>query len=133
MYHSLPRDAQQTLVESHLIPLLDRAPRKRVKKAHAAAARLHRRHQSLPALDLKAKKAEVDLLLKELGKDSKRSFVMDVSSRNEILNEIIASMTDWLNDLWCIAYEHKVQFEIVHESLLFTHSSLTRLADVRSG
>ncbi|KAI0092877.1 hypothetical protein BDY19DRAFT_1054305 [Irpex rosettiformis] len=132
LYHSLPQDAQQALVESHLIPMLSRTSRKRASRANAAAARLHKRHQNLPVLDIKTKKAEINLLLEELSKDSKRSFVMDISSKPEILHEIISCLTDWYDDLWSVAYEHNVQYELVHECLLLIHTTLNRLANVRS-
>ena len=83
-------------------------------------------------LDIKAKEEEINFLLDELSKDSKRSFVMDISNKQEILNEIISSLTDWYNDLWSVAYEHNVQYELVHRCLLLIHSTLNRLANVRS-
>ncbi|KAI0689093.1 hypothetical protein BC835DRAFT_276645 [Cytidiella melzeri] len=132
LYRSLPLDAQQSLVENQLIPLLKHVPRQRAKKVNAAVTRLHRRHRNIPVLDLKAKKLEVNLLLEELEKDSKRAFVMDKSSKPEILSEILNSCTDWLNDVWSMAYEHNVNYELVHECLLFICDTLTRLASVRS-
>lgn len=68
----------------------------------------------------------------ELNKDSKRSYVTDSTYKPEILNEIIASLTDWLSDIWSVVFEHKSGFQLGHECLLFVCSTLARLANVRT-
>ena len=97
-----------------------------------AVKRLHKRHQNMPILDLKAKKADINFLMDQLSKDSKESCVTDTSNRPGILDEITSSLTDWLNDIWSVVYEHSVNFSLAHECLLFVCDTLNRLDNVRS-
>lgn len=112
--------------------MLDNASRVKSKKALAAAARLRSSYQKLPVLDLRAKKLEVNFLLEELTKDSKRSFVMETANKPALLDEIVSSLTDWLSDIWKVAYEYKVEYEVAHECLLFVSNTLTRLNNIRT-
>ncbi|KAI0337350.1 hypothetical protein BDW22DRAFT_1364240 [Trametopsis cervina] len=132
LYRSLPLDAQQTLVEKHLIPLLDRAPRQRTIRAHTAAARLSRRHRGIPALDLRAKKAELKFLFDELKRDAKHTVIVDASNKPEILQQIVNSASDWFGDIWSTVYEHNVNYELAHECLTLVCHTITRLTEIRS-
>ncbi|KAF9817259.1 hypothetical protein IEO21_03623 [Rhodonia placenta] len=132
IYDALPADAQQELVEKHLIPLLNQVEKVRFKKAFAHASELHRRHDGLPGLNLKAKRMEINGLLDELQRDAKRSFVKDRSHKKELLGEAIGSLTDWLNDIWSVVYEHNVNFIHAHKCLMFVAGILDHLASGRS-
>lgn len=132
IYDALPADAQQELVEKHLIPLLNQVEKVRFKKAFAHASELHRRHDGLPELNLKAKRMEINGLLDELQRDAKRSFVKDRSHKKELLGEAIGSLTDWLNDIWSVVYEHNVNFIHAHKCLMFVAGILDHLASGRS-
>lgn len=72
-------------------------------------------------------------MLKELSKDTKRSYVMDSSNRNELLDEIVASLASWMNDVWSVVYEHNVDFAQAHSCLLFVCATLERLDTIRMG
>ena len=72
-------------------------------------------------------------MLKELSKDTKRSYVMDASNRAELLTEIVESVAAWMNDIWSVVYEHKVDFTKAHECLLFVSATLERLDTIRMG
>lgn len=133
IYDSLPQDAQQTLIYKQLMPLLNKTSMPKVKKALSAAARLQKRHANIPDLDLRGKKLEINNMLKELNKDTKRSYVMDASNRVELLNEIVDSLAAWLNDIWAVAYEHNVDFTLAHNCLLFVSATLERLENIRMG
>jgi hypothetical protein len=50
------------------------------------------------------------------------------STRSEILEEIIDSLLDWLNDIWSVVYEHNVNFSLAHSCLLFVAESLVQLS-----
>ncbi|CCM04946.1 uncharacterized protein FIBRA_07143 [Fibroporia radiculosa] len=133
IYDSLPSDAQQALVEKHLIPLLNLAGKSRAKKALAHATQLKKRHANIPVLDLKAKRMEVNALLEELHKDAKRSFVKERSQHSELLDETVQTLIDWLNDIWSIVYEHHVDFLHAHKCLLFVAGTLDHIGSGRSG
>ncbi|EPQ59835.1 hypothetical protein GLOTRDRAFT_136589 [Gloeophyllum trabeum ATCC 11539] len=131
LYDSLPGDARRNLVEKHLVPLLNAVPLDRSRKAIAAASRMHKRYEGIPILNLKQKRKEVNALLDELEKDMKRSFVKGRSIRDELLSEIVDSLTDWLNDIWSIIYEYKVDFEEAHRCLVYAASVLEDLSSSR--
>jgi hypothetical protein len=133
IYEALPQDAQESLVYKQLLPLLNNASKGRSKKALAAATRINKFHASIPKLDLRAKKFEVDNMLRELSKDVKRSYVMDVSNRFELLQEIVNSLVSWMNDIWSVVYEHHVEFALAHSCLLFVSATLDRLDNIRMG
>ncbi|KAL6304142.1 hypothetical protein BKA93DRAFT_311157 [Sparassis latifolia] len=133
IYDTLPADAQQALVEKHLIPLLNLVERSRSKKVLGVVTRLQERHAGIPLLDLNAKKAEITALMDELHRDAKRSFVRERSHKSEILSETVDSLTDWLNDIWSVVYEHNVDFMHAHKCLLFVASSLDHIGNGRSG
>ncbi|TFK53302.1 hypothetical protein OE88DRAFT_1696189 [Heliocybe sulcata] len=131
IYDSLPEDARRRLVEKHLVPLLNAVPPDRCKKSISAALRMQKRYDGIPVLDLKSKKEEVNALLDELERDTKRSFVKGRSIRDELLSEIVDSLTDWLNDIWIVVYEYKVNFEDAHRCLLFAAGVLDHLCNSR--
>lgn len=131
IYDSLPHDAQQALVREHLLPLLNSLPQEKTRKTLSAAARLQKRHASIPKLDLRSKKLEINNMLRELSKDAKRAYVMDSSNRTDLLNEIVGSLASWMNDIWTVVYEHNVDFSLAHQSLLFVSATLERLESIR--
>ncbi|KAI0922206.1 hypothetical protein AcW2_006962 [Taiwanofungus camphoratus] len=133
IYDSLPADAQQALVEKHLIPLLNLVEKGRSKKVLTYAKRLQKRHAGIPVLDLRAKAIEVNALLDELRRDAKRAFVKERSNKGELLNETIDSLTDWLNEIWSVVYEHNVDFMHAHKCLLFVADTLDRIGNGWSG
>ncbi|KZT13272.1 uncharacterized protein LAESUDRAFT_669733 [Laetiporus sulphureus 93-53] len=132
VYESLPADVQQELVDNHLIPLLNHVEKNRSKMVLARAAELKARHTGMPTLDLRSKRIEVNALLDELHRDAKRSFVKERSQRHELLNEIVDSLTDWLNDIWSVVYEHNVNFVQAHKCLLFIAGTLEHISSGRS-
>ncbi|KAE9399815.1 hypothetical protein BT96DRAFT_1019281 [Gymnopus androsaceus JB14] len=98
IYDSLPEEARQHLENA--------------KRVVSSATRLQKRYQNTPSIDLKSKKKEIRSLLNALRRDSKLSFLKDKqrSSRAEILSEIIESLTNWIQVIWSVVYEHKVNF-----------------------
>jgi len=132
IYDSLPPDVQQALVEKHLIPLLNQVHKGRSKKILSHAARLRKRHSSIPVLDLKAKRMEINALLDELHRDAKRSFVKERSNKKGLLSETVYSLTDWLNDIWTTVYEHNVDFVHAHKCLLFVAGTLDHIGNGRT-
>jgi hypothetical protein len=91
---------------------------------------LQSRYGAIPILDLKGKTKEINGLLDELARDSKRAIVRERSQREELLAEIINSMLNWLNDIWTVVYEYNVHFDEAHACLLFIADVLNTLNSV---
>ncbi|KAL1939715.1 hypothetical protein VTO73DRAFT_9748 [Trametes versicolor] len=132
IYDSLPPDVQHAIVGKQLIPLLDLVSKTKCKRVLASAAKMQRRHAGIPVLDLKAKQREVNALLDELHRDAKRSFVKERSHRTELIEQTVESVTSWLNDIWCIVYEHNVDFLLAHRALIFVVNVLDQIAHGRA-
>ncbi|KAI0368417.1 hypothetical protein BV20DRAFT_462175 [Pilatotrama ljubarskyi] len=132
IYESLPLDVQHAIVEKQLIPLLDHVPKSKARRVLASAAKMQRRHARIPVLDLKSKQREVNALLDELHRDSKRSFVKERSRRTELVEQTVESVITWLNDIWSIVYEHHVDFMLAHRCLLFVVNVLDQIAHGRA-
>lgn len=80
-----------------------------------------------------AKRTEIKHLLDELQKDTKRAFIKDRTSKGDVLTEIVNSLTDWLNDIWSVVYEHNMGFWTAHKCLLCVASTLETVEQERSG
>ncbi|KAJ6473211.1 hypothetical protein C8R45DRAFT_874442 [Mycena sanguinolenta] len=130
VYESLPPEAQRSLVENKLAPLLDLVPKDRAKKVIKSVQYLESKYGGIPALDLKGKKKELYGLLDELSRDSKRAIVRERSNREELLVEIVDSMLNWLNDIWTVVYEYNAHFDDAHSCLLFVAEVLNTLKSI---
>jgi hypothetical protein len=125
VYDALPQDAQRALLEKHLVPLLDHVPKVNSRNAVlSAATRLQKKYLGIPILDIRKKKIEIQSLLDEINRDSKRSFVKERSNKDELTTEVIDSLTDWLNDIWTLVYEFNVEFAVSSDALLDTNAVL---------
>jgi hypothetical protein len=133
VYHSLPPDAQQLLVQKQLVPLLDVVPKDRRKKAIDSATEMQTRYAHMPSLNLKAKKSEICTLLLELSRDSKRSIIKERSRREELISEAVDSLAQWLNDVWKVIYEYRTNFKLAHGCLLFACDALDQIGSVCGG
>ncbi|KAI0352481.1 hypothetical protein OH77DRAFT_1513254 [Trametes cingulata] len=132
IYESLPPDVQTAIIEKQLIPLLDHVPKSKSRRVLASAAKMQRRHAGIPVIDLKAKQREVNALLDELHRDSKRAFVKERSRRTELIEQTVESVTTWLNDIWSLVYEHNVDFMLAHRCLHFIVNVLDQVAHGRA-
>lgn len=129
MYDALPPDAQQLLVQKHLAPLLDVVSKDRRNRATTSAAEMLQRFARMPALNLKAKKAEIAALLLELSRDSKRAIIKERSRREQLLSEAIDSLAKWLNDIWKVVFEFRTNFRVAHACLLFACDALDQIGN----
>ncbi|KAK0205888.1 hypothetical protein DFS33DRAFT_1372417 [Desarmillaria ectypa] len=129
IYDSLPPESQRKLVEANLRYILDSAPRRKARRVVCYASRFRKRHSLIPLLDMQGKKKEINGLLADLARDVKCSFVKDRSNRDELLTEIIDSISVWLSTIWVVIYEHRVHFRQAHQCLLFIADVLERLDD----
>jgi len=92
----------------------------------SAAITSRTRFKSIPTLDLKGKKKEVNLLLACLQKDSKIS-IAERSNRRELLEELFDSLTNWLSDIWSVVYEHNFGYLHANTCLLFVLDVISKL------
>jgi hypothetical protein len=74
-----------------------------------------------------AKHKQVDALFELLTRETKLAIFGDKNNRDEVLSEIIVTLTDWLNDIWSTVYEHRLQYRRAHACLLFVAESLKHL------
>jgi len=75
------------------------------------------------------KRIQISSLFDELLRDSKTSFIKERSNRDELLAEVVHSLTNWLNDIWSVVYEHNINYIAAHTCLLFVADVLTQLSD----
>jgi hypothetical protein len=127
IHESLPRESQETLLKKHLFPLLDICPEEKGKELATAAVHAQHRTKRLPQLDLSSKRRELSRLLDELERDAKRSFVKERSNLQEILQEIMDSLTNWINAIWSAVFEYRVDFSHAHDCLMFIANVLDRV------
>ncbi|KAF8573983.1 hypothetical protein K439DRAFT_1665615 [Ramaria rubella] len=131
IFDSLPDRAKQALLEEQLFPLIDNLSSTGKLKLMGAAEQARVRYAGLPTLDLAAKKKEVEALFEELRRDSYR--VTNNSRREEISENIVDSLIEWLSDIWQTVYEYGVDFEKGHQCLLYSCEVLQQLGMSGSG
>lgn len=129
IYRTLPPESQQAFVEEHLAPLLDTLSTKKRARIIRDAKHTQTRYSDVPDLDLNGKKREIQTLLTMLARDDKVAFTRERSNREEILQELIHSLSSWMSKIWITAYEYKVNYDQVHECLLYALRSLAVLED----
>ncbi|KAF9475270.1 hypothetical protein BDN70DRAFT_865145 [Pholiota conissans] len=129
VFSTLPVEAQQTLVEKHLLDLLRLIPKESSAQILTTATSLKRKFDEAPKLDLRAKRNEIAMLLDELMRDAKSSFIKERSNREELLSEIVDTLVGWLNPIWSTVYEHRIRFLHAHNCLVFVTDALAQLAD----
>lgn len=116
-------------MEEHLAPLLDTLSTKKRARIIRDAKHSQTRCSDVPELDLRGKKREIQTLLTMLAKDDKVAFTRERSNREEIIQEVVHSLSSWMNKIWITAYEYKVNYDQVHECLLYALRSLAVLED----
>ncbi|KAF8905778.1 hypothetical protein CPB84DRAFT_1844777 [Gymnopilus junonius] len=129
LFSSLPPEAQQIIVEKHLTGLFDLLPKEQSEEVLTAATRLQKKHNDAPKLDLRAKRKQISALFDELARDAKVAFIKERSNRDELLAEVLHSLTSWLNDIWLTVYEYNVNFLLAHSCLVFIADALTQLSE----
>jgi len=95
----------------------------------SAATRLDAKYKNAPKLDLKSKRKQVNWLFDELARDAKVSFTKERSNRDELLAEVLKTLTGWLPTIWSVVYEHQINFTLAHACLLFVADGLVQLTD----
>lgn len=133
LYDNLPPNAQHLLVTRQLIPLLKKTHHLKAERILSRTRRAKVKYAHLPQLDtrLSQKKAEINGLIEELQRDQKIAYFTDRSCRDELLYEVVQSVSEWLNDLWSLVYEYRTDFKRTHSCLLFSLGVLDHLQTVR--
>lgn len=55
---------------------------------------------------------------------------MSVDTYGILLQEVVESVTDWLNDLWILAVEHQLDIPRVHSCLVFSFGILDHVQSI---
>ncbi|ESK96694.1 hypothetical protein Moror_6711 [Moniliophthora roreri MCA 2997] len=128
LFETLSPEAQREFIDTELWSLLNSEACR--DKLDSTITRLHKKYLSVPLLDLRAKKKEIRPMLVDIRRDAKRSAIHGTSNRNEILEEIVASLTQWLSEIWQAVYEHKTCFDQAHACLIYVWEVLEELLDM---
>jgi plasmid maintenance system killer protein len=127
IYDTLPPEAQRTLLESYLVPLLDDLPNSVSTKVLNTAKEMQTRFTGIPKLDYITKRTELEGLLNEIERDQKQSlYVKERSTREKLFEETIDSLSMWVNDIWSVTFEYQTNFRLAHQCLLLAAEILRR-------
>ncbi|PPQ66597.1 hypothetical protein CVT24_006908 [Panaeolus cyanescens] len=129
VFNELPPEGQQMLIEKHLAKALDDLEKEKSDDILFATTQLQSKYSKAPNLDLRKKRQQITMLMDELARDAKLSFIKERSNRDELLTEIIHTLVTWLNDIWSVAYEHQVNFALAHTCLVFVGDAMIQLQE----
>ncbi|KAF9040696.1 hypothetical protein BJ165DRAFT_1350932 [Panaeolus papilionaceus] len=129
LFNELPPEGQQMLIEKHLANALDSMAKEKSDDILSAATSLRTQYSKAPKLELRKKRQQITMLMDELARDAKVSFIKERSNRDELLTEIIHTLVTWLNDIWSAAYEHHVNFALAHTCLVFVGDAMIQLQE----
>ncbi|TFK24234.1 hypothetical protein FA15DRAFT_641393 [Coprinopsis marcescibilis] len=127
VFKDLPAEAQQEFLKRNLPALLSALPQEELTTAKSSALRLKQIYEAAPRLDLDGARKQIDTLFDSLAKESKLSVFPERSIREQVLEEIIRTLTSWLNDIWTTVYENHGDFKRAHACLLFVAESMEHL------
>jgi hypothetical protein len=128
IYDTLPPDAQRSLLENYLVPLLDDLPDAVSTKVITIAKEMQMRFMTIPKLDYFAKRTELEGLLGDIERDQKQSqYIKGRSTREKLFEETIDSLSTWVNDIWSVIYEYQTNFRLAHQCLLLAAETLGRM------
>jgi hypothetical protein len=128
IYDTLPPDAQRTLLEAHLVPLLDNLPDSVATKVLDSAKEMQTRLMAIPKLDYYSKRTELEGLLNEIERDQKQSlYIKERSEREQLFEETMDSLSNWVNDIWSVIFEYQTNFRLAHQCLILAAEMLRRM------
>ena len=128
IYDTLPPDAQRSILENYLVPLLDDLPDSVSTKVIDGAKEMQMRLMAIPKLDYLAKRAELEGLLSDIERDQKQSqYIKERSTRSKLFEETIDSLSTWVNDIWSVIFEYQTNFRLAHECLLLAADIVRRM------
>lgn len=128
IYDTLPPDAQRTLLEDYIVPLLDDLPDSVTTKVIDSAKDMQLRFMAIPDLDYVAKRTELEGLLNEIERDKKRSqYIKERSMRAMLFEETIDSLSTWVNVIWSVTFEYQTNFRLAHQCLLLAAEIVRRM------
>ena len=128
IYDTLPPEAQRTLLESYLIPLLDDLPDSVSTKAINTAKEMQTHLMGIPKLDYTAMQTELEQLLNDIERDQKQAqYIKERSAREKLFEEAVDSLSTWVNDIWSVVFEYQTNFRLAHQCLLLAAEILCRM------
>ena len=115
-------------METHLVPLLDNLADSVATKVLDSAKEIQMRLMAIPKLDYYAKRTELEGLLNEIERDQKQSlYIKERSSREQLLEETMDSLSTWINDIWSVIFEYQTNFRLAHQCLILAAEMLRRM------
>ncbi|KAI0254196.1 hypothetical protein BJV78DRAFT_59178 [Lactifluus subvellereus] len=134
IYDTLPPDAQRTLLESYIVPLLDDLPDSVATKVLDSAKEMQTHLKAIPKLDYQAKRTELEGLLSEIERDQKLSlYIKERSSREQLFEETMDTLSTWINDIWSVIFEYQTNFRLAHQCLILAAEMLRRMFSTHGG
>ena len=128
IYDTLPPEAQRTLLQSYLVPLLDDLPNSVSTRVIKAAKEMQTLFMGIPKLDYNALRTELEQLLNDIERDRKQSqYIKERSAREKLFEETIDSLSTWVNDIWSVIFEYQTNFRLAHQCLLLAAEILGRM------
>jgi hypothetical protein len=128
IYETLPPEAQHTVLQSYLVPLLDDLPDSVSAKVINAAKEIQTLFMGIPKLDYNALRTELEQLLNDIELDRKQcQYIKGRSAREKLFEETIDSLSTWVNDIWSVIFEYQTNFHLAHQCLLFAAEILGRM------
>lgn len=121
-------------MESYIVPLLDDLPDSAATKVLDSAKEIQTRLRAIPKLDYHAKRTELKGLLNEIERDQKLSlYIKERSSREQLFEETVDSLSTWINDIWSVVFEYQTNFRLAHQCLVFAAEMLRRMFSSHGG
>jgi hypothetical protein len=128
IYDTLPPEAQRTVLQSYLVPLLDDLPNSVSTKVINAAKEMQTLFMGIPKLDYDALRTELEQLLNDIERDRKQAqYIKERSAREKLFEETIDSLSTWVNDIWSVIFEYQTNFHLAHQCLLLAAEILSRM------
>jgi hypothetical protein len=128
IYDTLPPEAQRTFLQGYLAPLLDDLPDSVSTKVIKAAKEMQTLFMGIPKLDYNAMRTELEQLLIDIELDRKQTqYIKERSVREKLFEEVIDSLSTWVNDIWSVIFEYQTNFHLAHQCLLLAAEILGRM------
>jgi sugar-specific transcriptional regulator TrmB len=139
----LPHEVQLHLLKKHVVALLDNAPKTSTKKVLQHVNKTRQRYASMPKILYRDRREEVQNLLDQIEQDQKKyggapEFMSTDTShtwaeggtrREELLEEVVQSILEWLQVIWSVVYEYNAHFSEAHASLLYCTKAVLDLVE----
>lgn len=140
----LPEEVQLKLLKKHIATFLDSASEDAAKKTLQHVNKTKARYDSMPQIQFSTRRGEIQGLLNQIERDQKKSSLLppgflgvtvgpsseEVSTRrDELLEEVIHTMTGWFQDIWSAVAEYNAGYSEAHASLIYCIKTIADILD----